>query len=371
MATAKILYGSGDVSSAGPFEPTISTITIHVIDCAGDYDSNDALALALAKGELLVRTVTDDEGNTTNEFLQGSPGTMLTSGGLAISSTGTGFDGPQLIREVAVSQHPNEASSYLMVIRMTGMGWVTSGNDQYGDPGVMVTVSAKNRRTQVFRTATAQLVFPTEEPVNQGDGFYTFPPDEYGINCEAQDIQGYPVDRFTKPTTTAIPQSSIQVEYIARAPYWDDSVREFVQGADDDYYGAALSIGQKFAGKRNATELWGYPIGSLLLNSVDISPLHYEYKRVVMSFTYDEWFHLEQVPSIGSDGVAIPSVQDYVGPCEGSEDDDTFLPPLKQAAYVGWFQPFLEGFEFTADQMPANVYDGVTKYLAAVELGGE
>ena len=371
MAQAKILYGSGDVSSAGPFEPTISTITIHVIDCLADYPSTDDLALALADGTLLANVVTDVEGNETNEYLQGSPGTMLTTGGLAISSTGTGFDGPQLIREISINKHPEEPNSYLMVIRMTGMGWVTKTTEMYGDPGLTVTVAAKNRRTQVFRTGTANLVFPTMDPVDQGDGFYTFPPEDYGIACEAQDIAGFPVDRYTKPTATAIPQSNIQVEYIVRAPHWDDATSSYTQSATDDYYAAALSIGQKFAGKRNATALWGYPIGSLLLDSVDIQPLHYEYKRVVMSFTYDEWFHMEQVPSIGSDGVAIPEIEDYVGPCADSEESDTDLPPLKYAAYVGWFQPFLEGFEFASTELPPNVYDGVTKYLEAVELGGD
>ncbi len=362
MATAKILYGSGDVSSAGPFEPTMSSITIHVDNCDGTYLSPDDVALDLAEGTLPV---------SATQFLQGSPGTPLTSGGVEISSTGTGFDGPQLIREISVSPHPEKPKDYLVLIRMTGMGWVTKANDQFGDPGVTVTVSAKSRRTAVFRTGTTNLLFIDEEPVDQGDGYYTFPPDEYGIMCDAQDIGGFKVDRYTSPTATAIPQSSIQVEYIVRAPYWDDALRQFYQGAPDDYYAAALSIGQKFAGKRNATELWGYPIGSLLLNSVDISPLHYEYKRVTMSFTYDEWFHLEQVASVGADGVAIPSVKEYVGPCEGAEADGTVLPPMKHAAYVGWFQPFLEGFEFSADQMPANVYDGVTAYLAAVELGGD
>ena len=68
-------------------------------------------------------------------------------------------------------------------------------------------------------------------------------------------------------------------------------------------------IAEDYVGGRNTTAFMGFPIGSLLMESVEFQPLHHEFKTAVMTLIYDEWHHAQQMPLVNPQ-FSIPTTPD-------------------------------------------------------------
>ena len=75
---------------------------------------------------------------------------------------------------------------------------------------------------------------------------------------------------------------------------------------------APWQTGTDIGGKKvdiNTTEFMGFPIGSMLMESVEFQPLHHEFKTAVMTIIYDEWHHAQEMPLVNPQ-FSIPTTPD-------------------------------------------------------------
>ena len=111
------------------------------------------------------------------------------------------------------------------------------------------------------------------------------------------DIGGKKVDINTSPVSIPIDQTIVTITWVIRFPYldWDG---DWV-GTDGAARTISLDqIAEDFVGGRNTTEFMGFPIGSMLMESVEFQPLHHEFKTAVMTIIYDEWHHAQEMPLV-------------------------------------------------------------------------
>ena len=127
---------------------------------------------------------------------------------------------------------------------------------------------------------------------------------------DGTDIAGEKVDINTSPVSIPIDQTLITITWVLRWPFqdWD--------GLWVDSTGAAAEIGlaaiaEDWVGGRNTTAFMGFGIGSLLMESVEIQPLHHEFKTATMTLIYDEWHHAQQMPLVNPQ-FNIPTTPDDV-----------------------------------------------------------
>ena len=111
------------------------------------------------------------------------------------------------------------------------------------------------------------------------------------------DISGKKVDINTSPVSIPIDQTIITITWVLRWPFqdWDGL---WVNPAGTAGTIELVPIAEDWVGGRNTTEFMGFPIGSLLMESVEFQPLHHEFKTAVMTLIYDEWHHAQQMPLV-------------------------------------------------------------------------
>ena len=231
--------------------------------------------------------------------------------------------GPMLVRELLISEHPERPNLWLVNYTATGFGPMVTVAEQpvpLGEPNISVQTASRPRTANAYRVddpaGTVALTVPTDvvdssvdPPVFQESAWKT-----------GADIGGLKVDVNTSPLGVPIDQTVITITWIARHPYqqWDgsyDSRRN-------------LTASDAYVGGRNSCEFLQYPVGSLLCESIDVQPLHHEYKLVTFVCVYDEWHHAQQVP--------LTAAQFYT---------PTFIDPttgMSQALTVFWQQTFFD-----------------------------
>ena len=323
-AALEHLRGGDDIIYTGLFEPTNSASTLILWECLeGEtdtiaYTSAKDVIDALANNDLRFRAAI---GLPFEEW-DGSAWNPVTPP--------TEF-GPMLVRSMTVIEHPNKPNAWKIDIQESSMGSMTDADGSaQGSPAISVNVSSRTRGVDAWRTG--KMTMPTDA-LDPDDEYY-FDYTVYQACDSSQNIGGTELDINGVPVKTNVEQNQITVEWIVRSPYkqWDGSYKQDEECA---IYLNALALGNAVGG-RNLEPLFYFPLGSLRCTDVAIQPLHHEFKRVVWTLVADEWFHCDQRPWTGKQGV----IRTIEAPCD-VEDGDS---PIFFADAVFWRQPYMQGF---------------------------
>jgi hypothetical protein len=343
---ANNLRGNDDILVTGPFEPTTSVTTLIIHECLEaeqttyELETAEDVLRALANFDLIYRASV------------GLPLQLYNGASWDNVSPSTEF-GEMLVRNITVVEHPDKPHAWSVAINESSMGNIMDGGTTpaaTGAPAVSVNISARTRQVDAWRVQPLMSV-----PVDALDPTETgyFDPTPYRA-CSSVDgegnIGGTEVDVNGVPLKTSVEQNVISIEFIARSPYyqWDGTYKQDEEVA---YYLNALALGNT-VGARNAESLFGYPMGTLRTTDVAVQPLHHEFKRVIWTLVADEWYHADQRPWTGKQGV-IKTVE---APCATPGGD----APIFFADVVFWRQSFLEAFTMGSNPdgyFPAGGWD--------------
>ena len=278
--SATILRG-GDDLDVKPFEPVTSNGTI-LVDSTGETG---------VTSQIVLRKLASKDAAVGVALMEGAV-VQIYSGTAWVDDTPSLAFGPMLVREIACVEHPDQpdlwkvdfmASSFgPLVIPAVGEGAPTT----IGSPQISVGVVSRPRMAAAYR---ADVSPPAD--IIAADAFTEAP------WRDGTDIQGKKVDINTSPVSIPIDQTIITITWVLRWPF-QDWAGAWVGPAGTPAPIELVSIAEDWVGGRNTTEFMGFPIGSLLMESVEFQPLHHEFKTAVMTLIYDEWHHAQQMPLV-------------------------------------------------------------------------
>ena len=284
--------------------------------------------------------------------------------------------GRWLCRNISCTPDPNNKNSWVVRILETNMGRMFAGTATGEDPATLAGVldlsvnwTATGKKQQAWRS---QPELPEEvrggvNPDNPYDANWC---ENVWAFCTSQDdIGGDEVSYgMAQPIQLTTRQSSIQIEYIVRAPiknFEGDDITPYANTAGVSPY-LALQTLEAMVGKRSWQDIGSYEAGYLLLDNVAVQPLHYEFKRVTISLTYDEWKHAFQRPWVTASGVVAGNFT-----CSSDEEiaDGAQEIVNLSARYVGWLQPYTSAFTF--GETPDYLFNDGTMSEVFWKLGGD
>ena len=286
--SATILRGNDDLD-VKPFEPVTSNGMV-LVDDGGE---------ANVTSQVVLRKLAYLDTDLGIGIMEGAV-VKLYNGSAWVDDTPSLSFGPMLVREISCVEHPDSANKWKVEYMSSGFGPVlTSGGDTIGSPQISVGVVSRPRMAAAYR---AKVTPPAD--VIASDAFTTTP------WRDGTDIAGEKVDINTSPVSIPIDQTLITITWVLRWPFqdWD--------GVWVDSTGAAAEIGlaaiaEDWVGGRNTVAFMGFGIGSLLMESVEVQPLHHEFKTATMTLIWDEWHHAQQMPLVNPQ-FNIPTTPDAV-----------------------------------------------------------
>ena len=239
--SATILRG-GDDLDVKPFEPVTSTGTILV-------DTTDETGVT---SQTVIRRLAAQDDDLRVAIMEGA--VVRTKPPLSaswIDDTPSLFMGPLLVREISCVEHPDQPDLWKVDFMASSFGPLSDANGfNIGSPQISVGVVSRPRMAAAYR---ADVTPPVD--VIAADAFTTTP--------------------------------------------WVTGTDGVWVGADGNARTVSLDqIAEDYVGGRNTTAFMGFPIGSLLMESVEFQPLHHEFKTAVMTLIYDEWHHAQQMPLV-------------------------------------------------------------------------
>lgn len=268
--------------------------------------------------------------------------------------------GRWLCRSIAASTHPQKANTYIVEVQETNMGRMyvaeapaegdeESSGGYVGDLELSVNWTATGKQQQAWRGGDIEIA--TDEPGPMVSDFINqWCPKPWAFCTSAQDIKGSDIGfGMAQPIQLTTRQSQIQIEYIVRAPihtFDGDFITPYVNSNNVSPYLALTSL-EAMVGRRNWNPIGSYEPGYLLMSDVSVQPLHYEFKKVVLTLNYDEWKHAYQRPFVTKSGVVAGEFT-----CADIDEDiaDGATEIINMGAlYVGWLQPYLQAFTFGED----------------------
>ena len=273
--SAHLLRGNDDLD-AKPFEPVTSGGVV-LVDTTGESGVTSQTVLR----KLASLDTTLGIGIMEGAVLREWNGSAWVDDPVSLSF------GPMLVREISCVEHPDDPNMWRVEFTASGFGPVQNADGStIGSPQISVGVVSRPRMTPAYRAD----VTPPDDVIS-GDAFTTAP------WVTGTDIAGKAVDINTSPVSIPIDQTVITITWIGRWPFQDWSGNWV--GADGSAYTIGLdAIADNYVGGRNTVAFMGFPIGSLLMESVEFQPLHHEFKTAVMTLIYDEWHHAQQMPLV-------------------------------------------------------------------------
>jgi hypothetical protein len=307
--TARVIRGADDLH-VRVFEPSTTTATVMLSTCSYHGVSVSDVIEALASSDSGVGV----------RIMQGRTAERWTGSTWAPLDPVLEF-GPMLVRTLHVTEHPETRGTWVCTYEATGMGApLAADGTPLAEPSITVNVASRPRTANAYRvddpTNTTPLVLP--EDVELGTTPETFGPAPWN---DGVDIGGRKVDVNTSPLGVAIDQSVVTITWIARFPYltWAGTYENAPRN---------LTASNEYIGGRNRCEFLQFPVGTLLCETVDIQPLHHEFKLVTFVATYDAWKHAQQVP-LTNPQFFTPTTLDPV-------------TAMSQTHTVLWQQPYLD-----------------------------
>ena len=366
--TATLLNEGRDLIRGAQFESHTQTSILHVEECATGqpelFSASAVLAKLASTGISTYRVKVD----SSFEVGSGTSWEPLTPA--------TEF-GRWLCRNISCTPNPNKKNSWVVRITETNMGRVyTSGAaDDSDDPGsfsgdqdVTVNWTATGKKQQAWRSQP-ELPEEVRGGVNPDNVYEANWCNVWDFCTSVDDLGGDDVAfGMAQPIQLTTRQSSIQVEWIVRAPIKDfdgADMTPYVNSNDVSPY-LALQTLEAMVGKRSWQDIGSYEAGYLLMDNISVQPLHYEFKRVIMTLTYDEWKHAFQRPWTTTSGVVAGSIG-----CSGNDEEiaDGATEIINIGAlYVGWLQPYMRAFSFGDE--PDMLFNDGTMSEIFWKLGG-
>jgi hypothetical protein len=319
--SATILRGNDDLD-VKPFEPVTSNGMV-LVDDGGEAD---------VTSQIVLRKLASLDTDLGIGIMEGAV-VQLWNGSAWVYDTPSLAFGEMLVREISCVEHPDSANKWKVEYMSSGFGPVlTSGGDTIGSPQISVGVVSRPRMAAAYR---AKVTPPADVIVS--DAFTTTP------WRDGTDIAGEKVDINTSPVSIPIDQTLITITWVLRWPFqdWD--------GLWVDSTGAAAEIGlaaiaEDWVGGRNTVAFMGFGIGSLLMESVEVQPLHHEFKTATMTLIWDEWHHAQQMPLVNPQ-FNIPTTPDGV-------------TTMSHTTTVLWNQTYLDAWKLEA----ANPFFGAAEW---------
>jgi hypothetical protein len=187
--------------------------------------------------------------------------------------------------------------------------------------GAKQTMAISGRQYAEYRrsTSTASLTLPV-------DGTVAWPP--------AADIGGTKVDLNGMPRVKELPQVTRQLEY-----KWDRTPLINTTTPDDPDF----QVFYDAINKRNSVAFMDASIGTMLYKGFSAS-LDREIWRIVHTWIFDSYYHVEQMPVPNPTGqpILLPGVT-----VAGLQ--------INQCEKVGWYQPYPLTTDFMDDFLPATI----------------
>ena len=315
--SATILRGTDDLD-VKPFEPVTTNGTI-LVDSTGESN---------VTSQIVLRKLASKDAAVGVALMEGVV-VQIYNGTAWVDDTPSLVLGPMIVREIACVEHPDQpdlwkvdymASSFgPLVIPAVGEGAAT----MIGTPQISVGVVSRPRMAAAYR---ADVTPPVD--VIAANAF-TEAPWRDGV-----DIQGTKVDINTSPVSIPIDQTIITITWVVRFPYLNWA--GVWVGTDGQARTISLDqIAENFVGGRNTTAFMGFPIGSMLMDSVEFQPLHHEFKTAVMTIIYDEWHHAQEMPLVNPQ-FNIPTTPDGT-------------TTMSHTTTVLWNQTFWSAWDLDAD----------------------
>ena len=273
--SATILRG-GDDLDVRPFEPVTSNGTI-LVDSTGETGVTSETVIRKLAAVDTALGVAVQEGSVVQVY----------DGVAWADDTPSLFMGPMIVREIACVEHPDQPDLWKVDYMASSFGPLSSAAGfNIGSPQISVGVVSRPRMAAAYR---ADVTPPAD--VIASDAFTTAPWQT------GNDIGGKKVDINTSPVSIPIDQTIVTITWIIRFPY-QNWAGTWV-GPDGTARTVSLDqIAEEYVGGRNTTAFMGFPVGSLLMESVEFQPLHHEFKTAVMTLIYDEWHHAQQMPLV-------------------------------------------------------------------------
>ena len=239
---------------------------------------------------------------------------------------------PMLCRSINVVEHPERPGLFSVDYETSGFGQPTDNNatdgELLGTDDIQISVSHRPRQVAAYR---AEPEVPSPETIDTSATPHVFDVDADWH--DGTDIGGRYVDINTAPISIAIDQTVITISYPIRYPYrtWADT------------WDSCRSLPFGIIGSRNGEEMLGFGIGQLLFESIDVQPLHFEYRMATLVLVYDEYSHAAQVPK----AIAQFATPTYTNPATGAS----------HVLDVFWQQPFAGLFYYNTNSGGPSIED--------------
>ena len=324
--SATILRGNDDLD-VKPFEPVTSNGMV-LVDTTGETGITS---------QIVLRKLASLDTGLGIGIMEGAV-VQLWDGAAWVYDTPLLAFGEMLVREISCVEHPDRANTWKVEYMSSGFGPLlvpAAGEAEaytIGSPQISVGVVSRPRMAAAYR---AKVTPPVD--VIASDAFTTAP------WRDGTDIQGEKVDINTSPVSIPIDQTLITITWVLRWPFqdWD--------GVWVDSTGTAATIGlaaiaEDWVGGRNTVAFMGFGIGSLLMESVEVQPLHHEFKTATMTLIWDEWHHAQQMPLVNPQ-FNIPTTPDNV-------------TNMSHTTKVLWNQTFLDAWKLES----ANPFFGAAEW---------
>ena len=276
---------------------------------------------------------------------------------------------PPIVRRISGAIVPGSRLVWQVDVMLSLVGYQTV----YNRPHATVTTTSSVRMAAAYRLGTG-LKFLTEQTAQpklgeptQGEVFTT---GNCGTGSNARvgtydssnwltyvkstmDIGGQKVDIGGQPISVPIEQLHYTLQFVIRKPNFGEDIIPGGPAAPTDY-------GQRYVGcmwelwgqypqwalnKRNASTLFGYVPGSLVVTNVTNTPIDDEFVICNVTLTWDEWGHCEQAPW-SFQGNMPPTIEAGAG-------DRKIL----NADTVYWINPHQECFNWASTDFPYEAYD--------------
>tara|TARA_R110001632_G_scaffold75942_1_gene172455 strand:- start:3470 stop:4597 length:1128 start_codon:yes stop_codon:yes gene_type:complete len=258
---------------------------------------------------------------------------------------------PWVVENVSARQvNAGHKGLWEVTISISSMAIQSTG--QY--PNASIDVTTNSRSVRAYRGGSGLLV-PTTNSTTSGpkigvaaaNGFFN--PSGWRDGLKAtMDCAGGRLDVNAQPVTIAIEQNRFAISFILRKPWIDFDPTSNLVFSNAMWTKWAIN-GYKTLNKRNKDVLFGFEIGELVCDGVNISSLDAQFSRCELSFVWDEWGHFDQ-SAWGIDGT-VPDLND--DPLQSASPDR----PVLVAETVFWTTSYHESFELATTDLPRDVWD--------------
>ena len=337
------LKESKQMRQGSQFEPHTITHRMKVIDCG-----TPETAELLTPQDVLDKLSQGGAAAGGYKAMVGSPFEYF-DGSYVDASTEYGA---WITRSIDVTPLPNQRYSWDVTITQTNMGRLVTSSATEDDPAsyigdidVAFNQTSLGKKQQAWRSIPAVA----EDTMGSSAGTYLmdFCPEPWKF-CSSTDDDIGGVDiaiNKAQPIQITTSSTQINIEWVVRGPITkaDGTIVTPYVNADDVAPYLAIPTLESMIGSRNADTLGQFEPGYLLMESIGVQPMHYEFKRVSMVMSYDPWKHAMQRPWVTTSGPVI-GVESC--PSDGEEQPDILN---LGALAVGWVQPYLGGFTFGSD----------------------